>query len=255
MDPLTEQDVSRDKLITLGELSRGIAHDLKNLLTGIHGNSELALRGYKNEKATKKALANIMLAARSAQDLVEQISAYSRHDSLPDKVIDLRQLLAKTEKLLVDVVPPGVSISFNLPGNPVCVRANSSQMHQLASNLCLNSLHSLSKDGGKLTVTLETDDETNEIVFTVSDNGPGIPAKILPNIFDPYFTTKEIGVGTGLGLAVVQKIVKDYGGSVVATSTPKERTSCRLVHPCLFFPSIHPVTYPVRARTFRCISR
>ncbi len=224
MDPLSDHEVSQDKLITLGELSRGIAHDLKNLLTGIHGNSELALRGYKNEKATKKALTNIMLAARSAQDLVEQISSYSRNETLPDKVIDLRQLLSKTEKLLADAVPPGVNVDFQLPESAVCVRANPSQMHQLASNLCLNSLHSLARDGGLLSVKLSPKADSSEVVLTVSDDGPGIPEKILPRIFDPYFTTKEIGVGTGLGLAVVHKIVTDYGGSITASSTPGQST-------------------------------
>jgi CheY-like chemotaxis protein/two-component sensor histidine kinase len=223
--PDEPESMTDEKLLTLGKLARGIAHDLKNLLAGVQGNTELALREYKNERLARKALANVMLAARSAHELIEQISAYSRHDNIPHKVLDLREILAFTERLLEGFVSPAVTLKVHVPDEPVCVLANSSQMQQLVMNLCQNGLQALGEKGGSLTVRLGTDASGERACLEVSDTGPGIAADILPRIFDPYFTTKELGLGTGLGLAVVHKIVQDCGGTIEAASTPGRKTT------------------------------
>ncbi len=223
-DPNAPEFCTDDKLLTLGKLARGIAHDLKNLLAGVQGNTELALREFKNEKMARKAMANVMLASRSAHELVEQISAYSRHDNIPHKVLDLRETIAYTERLLEGFVSPAVTLEVKLPDEPVCVRANPSQMQQLVMNLCQNGLQALGDKGGHLTIRLSTDASGTQACLEVSDTGPGIPTDILPRIFDPYFTTKELGLGTGLGLAVVQKIVQDCGGDIQAVSQPGGKT-------------------------------
>ncbi len=225
LDPDPSEACTDEKLLILGKLARGIAHDLKNLLTGVQGNTELALREFKNEKLARKAMANVMLAARSAHELVEQISAYSRHDNIPHKVLDLRGTIAHVERLLEGFISPSVTLQVNLPEEPVCVLANASQMQQLLTNLCHNALQSLGDKGGTLTLCLNTDESGQQALLEVSDTGPGMPADILPRIFDPYFTTKELGMGTGLGLAVVHKIVHDCGGEIEATSEPDKRTT------------------------------
>ncbi|MBC2596355.1 response regulator [Ruficoccus amylovorans] len=224
-DPQASEPINEEKLLTLGKLARGIAHDLKNLLAGVQGNTELALREFKNENLARKALANVMLASRSAHELVEQISAYSRHDNIPHKVLDLRETIAHVERLLEGFVSPAVTLTVELPPKPVCVKANASQMQQLVMNLCQNGLQALGDKGGRLCISLGCDAARQKALLKVSDSGPGISSDILPRIFDPYFTTKELGMGTGLGLAVVQKIVQDCGGEIQATSQPDIETT------------------------------
>ncbi|QYY36418.1 ATP-binding protein [Ruficoccus sp. ZRK36] len=231
LDPNAPENCSDEKLLILGKLSRGIAHDLKNLLAGVQGNTELALREFKNEKLARKALTNVMLAARSAHELTEQISAYSRHDNIPHKVLDLRETIASVERLLEGFVSPSVNLRISVPDSPACVVANPSQMQQLIMNLCQNALQAIGSKEGELCVTLGIDDTGANITLEVSDTGPGISAEILPRIFDPYFTTKELGLGTGLGLAVAQKIVQDSGGDIQAASIVGKRTTFSITLP------------------------
>lgn len=219
-----------EKLLTLGKLARGIAHDLKNLLAGIQGNTELALRDYENEKATRKALASVMLAARSAHELAEQISAYSREDEIPTKVLDMRDAIRQAKGLIGPFLTPEVSFNIDMPEQELCVRANASQLQQLVLNLCHNSLHALSKDGGQLIVHLEAIGG-DKLGLTVYDTGSGISPDILPRIFDPFFTTKELGFGTGLGLALVKRIVNELGGSIEAQSEVGVSTTFKVVLP------------------------
>jgi PAS domain S-box-containing protein len=222
------------KMEAIGTLAGGIAHDFNNILSAILGYSELALDDALHGRASANYIREILKAGGRARDLVYQILTFSRQTETEAKPILVQPIVKEALKLLRASLPSTIAISGNTQCKAI-VEADPIQIHQVIMNLCTNAGHAMRPTGGTLEVNLSketlTSDYTDQsaaalpgeyLKIAVSDTGPGIDKDILDRIFDPYFTTKEKGEGTGMGLAVVQGIVQNCHGFVtVDTLTGK----------------------------------
>ena len=219
------------KMEAIGTLAGGIAHDFNNILGAIIGYSNLALTDAKEEDSVHYYLEQIEQGGYRAKDLVKQILTFSRQTEQEKRPTKIGPLVKETAKLLRASLPATIEIKIEINAHADLVFADSTRIHQVIMNLCTNAGHAMREKGGVLCISLfETDldscsslphpdlSEGPYLRLDVSDTGHGMPPKILDRIFDPYFTTKEKGEGTGLGLAVVHGIVKDHGGAVTVVS-------------------------------------
>jgi PAS domain S-box-containing protein len=223
------------KMEAIGTLAGGIAHDFNNILTGIIGYTQLALARSKTTEAQQRDLKLVLQSAQRASDLVRQILTFSRSKELERIPMQVTPSTKEALKLLRSSLPSTIEIrqQIDLKAEEDMVLADPTQVHQVLMNLCTNAAHAMRGKGGILSVklaALEIQGPTAlphaelgpgaYVCLTVSDNGHGIDEEIIERIFDPYFTTKELGQGTGLGLAVVQGIVKGCGGAITVYSEP-----------------------------------
>lgn len=222
------------KLEALGTLAGGIAHDLNNSLNIINGYIELSLLKSPPESEISGYLRNINTVKDRAAGMVKQILSFSRMDTVRFEVLDPVELVKETVELLRAVIPSEVEFVVNLPRDCGRIRADKTQLNQVLVNLVTNGYHAMDGAGGVLTVAMEqvavndcplTDlgrqpDQVLErcLKISISDTGAGIGPDNLQRIFDPFFTTKEVGQGTGLGLSVVQGIIKRHQGEVRVSS-------------------------------------
>jgi CheY-like chemotaxis protein len=217
---------------SIGHLAGGIAHDFNNILYAIMGYTELTLDHVQKGSVEERNLQEVYAAALRAKHLVKQILTFARKGD--DRVQPVRiDLIAKEAlRMMRSTLPTSIDIRQEI-GRCSPVMADPTQIHQVVMNLCTNAFHAMEGDGGTLSVGLEDVflEESDVRVFTgldpghyvnlsVSDTGQGIPPEIIDSIFDPYFTTKETGKGTGMGLAVVHGIVRSRGGDIAVKSTP-----------------------------------
>ncbi len=234
------------KMEAIGTLAGGIAHDFNNILSAILGYSELALDDARSGQPSARYIRQILKAGHRARDLVHQILTFSRQTETEVKPIQIKPIIKEALKLLRASLPSSIDISTAIQSEAI-VEADPIQVHQVIMNLCTNAGHAMRDQGGTLTVTLteeELDDRFTErhpettpgeyLKLTVSDTGPGMDKDIIDKIFDPYFTTKTKDEGTGMGLAVVQGIIKTYKGAVSVASTPGEGSAFEV-----YFPIIH----------------
>jgi len=219
------------KMEAVGTLAGGIAHDFNNILSAMIGFSELSLARTEAGSPVHNHLRKILTAGLRARDLVRQILIFSRQDKLTLRPLKVGPLVKETLKLLRSSIPATIDISHDIRDDMDPVMADPTQVHQIVMNLCTNAAHSMETHGGRLNVTLSRvalslqDSRLHPGLMpgdyaklTVRDTGKGIPSELIGKIFDPYFTTKEKEKGTGLGLAVVDGIVRSYGGAVYVYS-------------------------------------
>ena len=230
-EKLTAQLQQAQKMEAIGTLAGGIAHDFNNILSAILGYAELASFGIGEDSKVEYYLEQSMQAARRAKDLVEQILTFSRQTKQERKPLNIKPIIKEGLKFLRASLPTTIEIREDIEEDLGTIEADPTQVHQVLMNLCTNAAHAMEKNGGGLGVSLcklDIDGETSSarqeiepgpyVRLRVSDTGHGMPPEILERIFDPYYTTKEIGKGTGLGLAVVHGIVKSYGGAITVSS-------------------------------------
>lgn len=225
----------RQKMDAIGTLAGGIAHDFNNLLAPVIGYTELALSKVSPENRLRGNLEQVLKSAHRAKDLVSQILSFSRQSEQERKPIQLGLVVKETLGLIRSSLPSTIEIQQNVaPGaGSSRVTADSTQMHQVIMNLCANAGHAMREKGGVLEVSLSNEeidpiatrlhkglDPGSYLRLSVRDTGHGMEHDILKRIFDPYFTTKDPGEGTGLGLAVVYSIVKNHKGVITAYSEP-----------------------------------
>jgi nitrogen-specific signal transduction histidine kinase len=240
---LAEQLQHAQKMEAIGTLAGGIAHDFNNILSGIMGFAQLGCLTVKDQEAVAK-FAKIMTASERAQELVQQILTFSRQNKQSRQPIRIDLILKEALKLLRASIPAHIDIKRYIPVVETCVLANATQIHQVIMNLCTNAYHAMEERGGVLSVRLERLAVgakspqlppdlrgQNCLEVTIRDTGCGMDGDTLKRIFDPYFTTKPQGKGTGLGLAVVHGIVEGHGGTIKVASTPGRGTSIRLLLP------------------------
>jgi len=213
------------KMESIGNLAGGIAHDFNNILFPIVGMSEMLMEDLPSGSPEHESAQEIFKAGRRASDLVKQILAFSRqtvHQMMPVRV---QQVLKEVIKLTRSAIPSDIKVSQYLQSDCGLVIANPTQLHQIAMNLITNAFHAVEQTGGKISITLKetvlgSDDlpsslePGNYAMISVADTGCGIDPNVVGKIFEPYFTTKEQGKGTGIGLAVVYGIVKEHGGDI-----------------------------------------
>jgi two-component system, cell cycle sensor histidine kinase and response regulator CckA len=229
---LQGQLLQAQKMEAIGSLAGGIAHDFNNILSTIMGFTEMSMEDDSLENIHYN-LRQILGGSLRAKDLVRQILTFSRPKKQEQKIIDLKNIIEETVKLLKAALPSNITIRQVLVKGTHMISGDPSQIHQMVMNLCTNAEHAMRKKGGKLglkldKVTIQEGDPIAHAVLnhgayvklSVSDTGHGIDPDIHDKIFEPFFTTKQPGEGTGLGLSVVYGIVRDHGGFITLDSTP-----------------------------------
>lgn len=246
-EKLTEQLREAQKTEAVGTLAGGIAHDFNNILSVIVGYTQLAKDVLTPDSQAAPMLDSIVKASDRAKDLIEQILAFSRESTQKRKPLQIPPVIEEVVKLLNSTIPKSIVIQRDI--NPGCgtIMGDPSQIHQVLMNLCTNAYHAMREYGGTLTLSLKPvdippgSDKTGDmepvpgayVKLEVGDTGKGMSQTVLERIFDPYFTTKKKGEGTGLGLAVVQGIVKSHNGFLRVSSTPGEGTTFSIYLPRL----------------------
>jgi PAS domain S-box-containing protein len=248
------------KMEAIGTMAGGIAHDFNNILSGIIGYTELAMSEEETSPDKKKQgyLSRVLSASNRAKDLVQQILRFSRHESTAMSPISITPIIKESIKLLRSTFPVTIEIQQNIQSHYDKILADPSQVHQVVMNLCTNAYHAMRERGGILTISLEnvvlqTPKESmnlkvqpgNYIKLSISDSGQGIPQQILERIFEPYFTTKKVNEGTGLGLSVIMGIIKSHNGLITVESELDKGTRFDV-----FFPVVQAIT-PETAAPFR----
>jgi len=226
-------------------MSSGVAHDFNNILGAIIGYGELALFD-NQEDLTRQSIEQILKAGNRAKDLVRQILTFSRQSEQKKIPIRCDQIVKEALKLLRASLPSIIEIREDVAAAAGTIRADPTQIHQVLLNLCTNAHHAMSEKGGVLGITLASveleDDKVSTfpeaepgryVKLTVSDTGHGMDPYTISQIFDPYFTTKEKGVGTGMGLAVVQGIARSHGGAITVSSELEKGTTFDVFFPVI----------------------
>ena len=217
---LEQQIIQSERLAAMGQMIGGFAHELNNPLTGILGMSELLLDSQSAE-ASRKQLEILQQQARRAVEIVQNLMYFSRPPAPGKASIDLTELVQRTLHLhAYSLRKSNITVDFLPEGSIPPVTGDAHQLMQVFLNLILNSEQAMRevRDRGTLRIRLEKGDHS--VAITFQDDGPGIPADILPNIFDPFYTTKRPGRGTGLGLSICKAILREHNGNVEAASGP-----------------------------------
>jgi PAS domain S-box-containing protein len=238
------------KMEAIGTLAGGIAHDFNNILGAILGYAQLTQMHTAEDPRVQGYVGNIFKASERAKGLVEQILTFTRQGKSQKVPCDIAIVLKEVVKLLRASIPSTIEIVQKIPSNLGPVMADQTQIHQVLMNLCTNAAHAMEARGGRLTVALEsrTVDETaltagddlasgRYLQLSVRDTGTGMDKAMMDRIFDPYYTTKAVGEGTGMGLATVHGIVSDHGGRVFVQSVPGEGSVFSVFFPVLDNPA------------------
>jgi PAS domain S-box-containing protein len=224
---LQEQLMHSQKLEAVGRLAGGIAHDFNNLLTAIGGYSEFLVSGFDADDPRREDALEIVRASDRAALLTRQLLAFSRRQVLLEEVLDLGEIVTGLESLLSRLLGEGVDLSTSVTAG--CrVRGDRGQLEQVVTNLALNARDAMPTGGA---VELGVQCQNGEVELIVRDGGVGMDPETIAHCFEPFFSTKGPGKGTGLGLATVYGIVTQSGGGVSVTSAPGEGSTFRVVLP------------------------
>jgi len=250
---LEAQLLQAQKMEAIGTLAGGIAHDFNNVLGAILGFTEIACDAIPPESIAHEYLAKVLEASHRASNLVKQILVFSRQANSEQVALQPALIIREAIKLLRPSLPTTITIKQQIAPDTKAILADPTQVHQILMNLCTNAFHAMEQTGGTLTITLKNveltpQDLQNQLgvqpgsfaLLSVADSGTGIPFTIREKIFDPYFTTKEVGKGTGMGLAIVHGIVKKYGGFISCASNPGLGTVFQVYIPAIEAQSLTP---------------
>lgn len=240
---LEEELRQSQKMEAIGTLAGGIAHDFNNILTAIMGYTDLALIRVKKSSPAADALQQVLIASRRASELVRQILTFSSREDQAKQAVQISLIVREAVQMLRSSIPPGIKLVEDITSTNL-VLANPTQIHQLIINLCTNALQAMNKNGGTLSVSLcdvtykpKNDGHHHKtapldyVHLVVRDTGHGMSTKVIKKIFDPYFTTKGYGKGTGLGLAVVHGILQSHKAKIKVTSKPGQGTIFSIYFP------------------------
>ncbi|MFH1115975.1 MAG: PAS domain S-box protein [Pseudomonadota bacterium] len=242
---LRSQLFQAQKMEAVGTLAGGVAHDFNNLLTVVMGFSELLLIDKDEQDPAYADLQKIHKAGQKGADLVRRLLSFSRKSEIKPRPLNLNHQIEQLEKMLTRTIPKMIKIELSLADGLFPVNADPTQMDQVLMNLAMNAKDAI-PDGGKLTIETANvflDEEYARtylgakpggyVLLSVSDTGHGMNKETLDHIFEPFYTTKEVGKGTGLGLAMVYGIVHQHGGQVRCYSEPGRGTSFKIYLPAL----------------------
>jgi PAS domain S-box-containing protein len=235
------------KMETITTLAGGIAHDFNNLLYMIIGNTELALEDTPESNPVHDNLREIQTAGLRAAKVVKQLLNFSYKTDHELKSVDVVAIVTDVLAFLRSTIPATIHINKQLPKAPISILADPIQINQVMINICTNAFQAMEETGGVLginlaEVTLGQKDAPvypslspgNYAKITISDSGPGIPEKIISRLFDPYFTTREVGKGSGMGLSIAHGIVKSHGGDIIVSNQRGKGAVFTLIFPILY---------------------
>jgi len=229
---LHSQLLQMQKMEAVGNLAGGIAHDFNNILSIILGNTELALSDLSEENPVRENVLEAYDAGKRAKDLVKQILTFSRSQEQQSQPTEVHLIVSEVIKLLRSSLPSTIKIYEYIASDSMAL-IDPTQLHQVIMNLCTNAYHAMRETGGVLEVGVK-DIELDELYagrslgvqpgpylrISVNDNGCGMEKEVRDHIFDPYFTTKGVGEGSGMGLSVVHGIVTSHKGTITVYSEP-----------------------------------
>ena len=233
------------KLESVGQLAAGVAHDFNNILTVILGYAECLLMEHQGNPATTRALKEIVLSSQRAATLTRQLLTFSRKQPLQRQVLDLNGVLQNLGNMLARLLREDIRLDYRFePGLPA-IEADAGMVEQIAVNLAVNARDAM-PNGGQLLIATSTIEIDRQYVsshpdasighcvcLTVTDNGCGMDNATLARLFEPFFSTKDVGKGSGLGLATVYGIVKEHGGWIEVASEIGQGSTFRIYLPAL----------------------
>jgi len=241
---VTEEEKIQDQLQqaqkreAIGTLAGGIAHDFNNILSAIIGYTELAKHEFPDRSEGDAHLGHVLEASQRAKDLVAQILAFSRQGEQEEKPFRVDLILKEALQMIRSSLPSSIEISQSIEKAMPAITGNPTQIYQVVMNLCTNAAQAIEDEHGEIEVSLELVHVTggdalptvglepgDYLLLKIRDTGRGIPPEVRERVFDPYFTTKNAGEGTGLGLAVVYGIVKKHGGEISVESEVGQGTT------------------------------
>jgi PAS domain S-box-containing protein len=239
---LEAKQLRAHRIESIGVLASGMAHDLKNLLVPVKMAAELLQRKVE-DKNSQSMLTSIGLSAEHSINLVQQVLAFVRGVEGQHVPLKAADILRSALSAIKETLPPNIEVESNLPDNPAIVLGDETQLQQVLVNL-INNAKDAMPEGGRLTIALACERvskavaemipsaiEGSFVVWTISDTGVGIPPEQIEKIFEPFYTTKEIGKGTGLGLSIVAGIVKGHKGFITVESAVGKGTTFHVYLP------------------------
>ncbi|MGH9456379.1 MAG: hybrid sensor histidine kinase/response regulator, partial [Thermoanaerobaculia bacterium] len=239
---MEQQFLRAQRMESIGTLASGIAHDLNNLLMPVMMGVTL-LRREGTSPAAARALENIERSARRGKDLVRQVLSFARGVEGSRVPVNVADIVREIRSIVESTFPKSISLAVDVPNDLWFIDADPTQINQILLNLCVNARDAMPA-GGRLSISAknaEIDEQyarmdqgvpAGRYVFVeVADEGTGIPKELQDRIFEPFYTTKEVGRGTGLGLSTVAAIVRAHGGSISVYSEPGEGTSFKIYLP------------------------
>jgi PAS domain S-box-containing protein len=261
---VTERDVTHEvrlqdhlrqaqKMEALGTLAGGIAHDINNILNPIFINTELVLMDAALDQVARRDLETVLKAAERGRDLVKQIITFSRQKEKERKPAKVGPVIKEALKFLRSSLPVTIEIRQRIDPETGFIMADPSQIHQVVMNLCNNAAYAMQERGGVLDVSLTEVEVDRDMAMRhpdlkmgpylrliVGDTGTGMAPEVMERAFDPFFTTKKHGEGSGMGLALVHGIVKDYNGAVTVYSEVGKGTTFNIFFPRTLTPEVRP---------------
>lgn len=243
---LEEQVRHSQKLEAIGTLAGGVAHDFNNVLGIIIGYTDLVLAEIPESGKTHEKLTHIKKAGNRAKDIIKQLLTFSRKVGPKKQPINVVPVIVEVMTFLRSTLPSTIKLLQDIKADDIMILGDQTQMHQVIINLCVNAAQAMENRDGTITVSAESVPFMNThdgpfktlpsgkyLKLTVHDDGPGISPEIIDRIFDPYFTTRETGKGSGMGLAVVHGIVENHGGVISVNSILGEGAMFTLMIPMI----------------------
>lgn len=240
---LESQIIQSQKMQAIGQLAGGIAHDFNNLLTAMIGYSDLLLSRCSPADASFNDIMQIKQNANRASNLVKQLLAFSRQQTLQPRIIDITEALEEISLLLQRLIGPQIALNVSYCKDPYLIKVDEIQMEQVIINLAVNARDAMCNEGTLTIRTTNVDIKEEQKIIDITlfpgsylmleiiDTGKGIPNEYRDRIFDPFFSTKEKGQGTGLGLATVYGIIRQTGGNITFESTLNQGTNFKIFFP------------------------
>ena len=220
-----------NKMASLGQLAAGVAHEINNPLSGILIDASLIMEELEDDNPLKEDMRNIIEDTNRCKDIVKNLLAYSRQVEIKEETLDINSVIEQTFSLLQNhALLRNITIKKEFSEGMLMFKGDKNQLIQVFTNLIINSAQAI-KDAGVITMKTDRDKPKGKIYIEISDTGCGIPENILPKIFDLFFTTKEEGKGTGLGLGTVQGIIEKHGGKIKVKETSPQGTTFQITLP------------------------
>jgi PAS domain S-box-containing protein len=243
---LEQQLLHTQKMESVGMLAGGVAHEFNNLLTAIFGYGQILQESVAaDDELSRESIGNILKAAGRAADLTKGLLAFSRKQLINPKPVCIATVVAHTCQLIGMIIGADIEICTAFSDRKLLVKADNGQIEQVLMNLATNARDAM-PNGGRLTISservmvedgmetgLELPSPGSYVLITVADTGEGIEKKSLGKIFEPFYTTKEVGKGTGLGLSIAHGIIKQHDGSILVSSEPGKGTTFRIYLPLI----------------------